>query len=334
MSALTEAWAKTQGEHRQALDWFVKNTGKVITWSTIKAQVDNGFRLVNQAKGIYKPHYTDYALSIRQTLDAPYEDKDIIRRPDGSWVYPYFQENTDPSQRDKEATNRGLMKCKEDGVPVGVLKKTKPKPGVEYEIPGLALVTEWKDGYFILEGFSKEGESDFREVGSDAAHDRAKASATTRTDFEVNSVDDARERQIAEIIRRKGQAKFRSALIAAYKGQCVLTGCDALEALEAAHIVLYKGEKTNHPQNGLLLRADLHSLFDLGLLAIDPRTMTVVLSEQLLNSDYKNLAGLTIATPRERSLAPNLEALEKHLNWSGILKEPGDQSGTSGRTSE
>src|SRR5271155_3471993 len=42
--------------------------------------------------------------------------------------------------------------------------------------------------------------------------------------------------------------------------------------LEAAHISPYRGLQSNHPQNGLLLRADLHSLFDLGMLAVDPLT--------------------------------------------------------------
>lgn len=111
MSDLTDALAKTQGEHLLALEWFAENRGKVIPWSIIKAQTENGFRLVNQAKGIYKPHYGDYALSVRQTLDGPYSDKELIHRPDGSWVYPYFQENPDPKQRDREATNRGLTKC-------------------------------------------------------------------------------------------------------------------------------------------------------------------------------------------------------------------------------
>jgi hypothetical protein len=318
MSALTEALAKTRGEHRQALDWLAANTGKVISWSAIKALVDNGFRLVNQAKGIYKPHYTEYALTVRQTLDGPYADKDVERRPDGSWVYPYFQENPDPSQRDSEATNRGLMKCMSDGVPVGVLMQTKPKPGVEYLVLGLASVTEWQAGYFILEGFSDRGESHLQPVGSDAAYDRAKASTITTTDFEVDRIEDARERQISQIIRRKGQAKFRAALISAYSGRCVVTGCDALDALEAAHIVSYKGQHTNHPQNGLLLRADLHSLFDLGLLAIDPKTMAVVLSQRLLDSDYRNLAGTPIAKPSDGALAPSPEALHKHLHWSGL----------------
>ncbi len=102
------------GEHRAALEWFGANRGKIIPWSEIKGHTEKGARLVNQAKGIYKPHYTDYALSIRQTLKSPYADKEVDWRPDGTWVYSYFQENANPEDRDKEATNRGLLKCMED----------------------------------------------------------------------------------------------------------------------------------------------------------------------------------------------------------------------------
>jgi putative restriction endonuclease len=41
----------------------------------------------------------------------------------------------------------------------------------------------------------------------------------------------------------------------------------------AAHIAPFRGPKDNHPANGLLLRADLHTLFDVELLAIDPTTL-------------------------------------------------------------
>jgi hypothetical protein len=61
----------------------------------------------------------------------------------------------------------------EDSVPIGVLLQTKPKPGVQYRVLGLALVTDWQDGYFILEGFSDSGEAASRDP--DAAHDRAVA---------------------------------------------------------------------------------------------------------------------------------------------------------------
>ena len=82
---------------------------------------------------------------------------------------------------------------------------------------------------------------------------------------------DGRERAIGAIVRRRGQPAFRRALLEAYHERCAVTGCDAPEALEAAHVVPYRGVATNHPANGLLLRADLHALFDLGLIAVDER---------------------------------------------------------------
>jgi putative restriction endonuclease len=206
--------------------------GRTVSWHDIQANAENGPRLVNQAKGIYKPHYTEYALSVRQTLESPYADQEVQRRSDGSWVYPYFQENGDPAQRDKEATNRGLVKCMNDGVPVGVLLQVKPKPGVQYEILGLAAVSEWKDGYFVLEGFSSNGSVHRR----DAAHDRAMGSTIATENFDVSLLDDRREKAIAEVVRRRGQAKFRKILLDAYRSTCAISRCDAAEALEAAHI--------------------------------------------------------------------------------------------------
>lgn len=120
--------------------------------------------------------------------------------------------------------------------------------------------------------------------------------------------------------RRRGQAKFRASLIAAYGGKCAITGCNAIEALEAAHIAPHRGAYTDHPKNGLLLRADQHSLFDLGLVSVDPSTMTVVISMQLAKSSYANLAGKQIVTPSELPLKPCTEALERHLERSAITK--------------
>jgi hypothetical protein len=145
-----------------------------------------------------------------------------------------------------------------DGVPIGVLRQVKPRPGVEDEVLGLAAVKEWTNGYFILEGFSPEGEQGRGHDELDAAYDRAKAATSPFSEQEFDPFDrfDARERQIAQVIGRRGQSKFRSVLIAAYRGQCVVTGCDAVDALEAAHISAYLGKQSNHVQNGLLLRED------------------------------------------------------------------------------
>ena len=53
-----------------------------------------------------------------------------------------------------------------------------------------------------------------------------------------------------------------------------------MELLEAAHIQPYIDERSNHPQNGLCLRVDLHRLFDEGLISVTSRN-TVAVSDHL-----------------------------------------------------
>jgi|CXWL01.1.fsa_nt_gi putative restriction endonuclease len=69
---------------------------------------------------------------------------------------------------------------------------------------------------------------------------------------------------------RLGQASFRVLVMDAYKRRCAITGENTLLALEAAHIVPYKGAGTHDVRNGLLLRADFHRLFDVGLVSVTP----------------------------------------------------------------
>ncbi|HUZ56031.1 MAG TPA: HNH endonuclease [Streptosporangiaceae bacterium] len=58
-----------------------------------------------------------------------------------------------------------------------------------------------------------------------------------------------------------------AALMAAYSGRCAVTGCTVQAVLEAAHLRPYRGPDSNVTGNGLLLRADIHTLLDLQLLA-------------------------------------------------------------------
>ncbi len=109
--------------------------------------------------------------------------------------------------------------------------------------------------------------------------------------FDPKNDKDARERIATSIARRRGQPKFRKDLLNAYEGKCAITGCRVEAILEAAHITPYKGDHTNKPANGLLLRADIHSLFDLGLIAVDTMTMTVIIAPTLANTEYERLKG-------------------------------------------
>lgn len=49
------------------------------------------------------------------------------------------------------------MACMADAVPIGVMRQTRPKPRPRYRVLGLAIVKDWRDGYFLLEGFSPDG---------------------------------------------------------------------------------------------------------------------------------------------------------------------------------
>ncbi|NTW03981.1 MAG: hypothetical protein HGA19_22355 [Oscillochloris sp.] len=136
--------------------------------------------------------------------------------------------------------------------------------------------------------------------------------------FDPKDARDCRERTLAAVVRRRGQPEFRRQLLRIYRGRCVITGSDAEPALEAAHITPYLGPETNHSSNGLLLRADIHTLFDLKLLTIDPKTLIVLLSPALMETSYAELHGRQVALPSVNHGGPSREALAAHYNETGI----------------
>jgi hypothetical protein len=127
--------------------------------------------------------------------------------------------------------------------------------------------------------------------------------------FDPTDTEDARERILTAIVRRRGQPQFRDALLRAYGRRCAATDYDAVDALEAAHILPYRGEHTNHVSNGLLLRADVHTLFDLGLIVVDAPTMTIEVAPSLIGTQYAGLAGRPLRLPPDPSQRPSAQAL-------------------------
>jgi hypothetical protein len=130
--------------------------------------------------------------------------------------------------------------------------------------------------------------------------------------FEPSSPMTASQNTLEAIIRRRGQKEFRHSLLAAYSGRCAITGCDVPELLEAAYILGYKGRQTNHISNGLLLRSDIHTLFDLRLITVDGSTFTVKVHPSLRGGEYGELSGKKISLPEYASLRPNAVALAMH----------------------
>lgn len=127
--------------------------------------------------------------------------------------------------------------------------------------------------------------------------------------FELMAAVGIPDRVRREIIQRRGQRSFRQTLLQAYGAQCQVTAYTGEPALEAAHIFPYAegGEFTNDPRNGLLLRADIHVLFDLGLVKVTPVSLAIRTMEPLADTSYAPLDGpiLRIGT----ALRPSNEAL-------------------------
>jgi putative restriction endonuclease len=100
-----------------------------------------------------------------------------------------------------------------------------------------------------------------------------------------------------------------------------VTGCTVLAVLEAAHIKPYRGERDNHSENGLLLRSDIHTLFDLDLLGIEPDRLQAELHPSL-TIEYGALAGMPLGYGFGHR--PSYEALRLRYGlFQRKLKQPG-----------
>ncbi|QCX74927.1 hypothetical protein C9F11_06135 [Streptomyces sp. YIM 121038] len=102
----------------------------------------------------------------------------------------------------------------------------------------------------------------------------------------------------ATVRARLGQAAFRRQLLQAHGQTCAITGPAPAAVLEAAHLYSYAVSGEHHSDGGLLLRRDVHRLFDLGLLVVDPASLTVDVAAPLLPYPaYAALHGAPLAVP-------------------------------------
>jgi HNH endonuclease len=130
--------------------------------------------------------------------------------------------------------------------------------------------------------------------------------------------DGARFGEPTLIRPRLGQGAFRIAVTDAYQRRCAVTGERTLPALDAAHIRPYAEGGEHSVSNGLLLRRDIHCLFDLGYVTVTPDHVFEVsprIREEFENGrDYYKLQGYQPILPLQAKLRPEPEALDWHNN--------------------
>lgn len=298
--------------------WFMEHEGE--SWDRLPHHTSLGdggsFRVagvpISRDAGIYRPgndyiSWSDrvaFALSVHNSRNSGYRDIPPLYLGDGTWIIKYCQHATgaDRSEAKGQKYNFCLLNCLEYGVPVGVIFSD----GGPYKIMGLAFVERYDplNGVFTLHGPVRSdnvGKGLFEEFVHDDGCDLPNSGA-----HEIEQIKYEMRK------RREGQADFRKRLLSAYDGACAATGTDVIETLQAAHIENYNGPKSQQVYNGILLRSDVHLLFDAHMLTVDPSNMRFVISDQLEGTTYEYLAGRALRLPRDPALRPRESLLDIH----------------------
>jgi putative restriction endonuclease len=118
---------------------------------------------------------------------------------------------------------------------------------------------------------------------------------------------------------RLGQGIFRALLTDSYSRRCAISGERTLPVLEAAHIKPYSLVQRHDISNGLLLRSDLHKLFDEGYLSVDPKERRVLVSRRIREEfengkDYYKLEGQLLRESTDPGARPLIENLDYHAS--------------------
>jgi putative restriction endonuclease len=116
--------------------------------------------------------------------------------------------------------------------------------------------------------------------------------------------------------RRLGQKSFKSLVLTAYRRRCAITGDRIQPVLEAAHILPVEIGGEHRLDNGLLLRSDVHTLFDAGYLTVDTKhrlRVSHLIRERWDNGvEFYARERQPIALPERRADWPSQEFLEWH----------------------
>jgi hypothetical protein len=204
-----------------------------------------------------------------------------------------------------------------DFIPVSELKAAALRPNDQMSIEELsverfeaALLAGYPGSAALLESFFQT-----RTIPPDDA-DKSDVRSGQRGSGFLPTIGERRETELRAILVRRGQQGFRRGLIRRYGEKCMVTGCLLLDIVEAAHIWPYRGAGDHHPENGLLLRCDFHTLFDLNQLAIEPDDLVVSIAPAARAAGYGAWHGQRLLVAANRR--PSREALSRR--WKTYLE--------------
>jgi putative restriction endonuclease len=202
-------------------------------------------------------------------------------------------------------------------------RRARPDPMAEYQIGCVIL----RDVFFLPRDQWIAAPSDFqRNIVRGKTYDLSIGEGA-RVWNELLLRAPAQERRLADVDtlmfgpptlvrRRLGQGTFRTIVIDAYGKRCAITAEKTLPVLDAAHIRPVTDGGIHEIANGVLLRSDLHTLFDRGYLTVDGEFRIHVSTH--LRTDFENgehyraFAGQQLRLPLRPEFMPDQSLLEWH----------------------
>lgn len=138
-----------------------------------------------------------------------------------------------------------------------------------------------------------------------------------------------RRRRLLELATRPEQQVFREEIRRNYRDRCAVTGCATPAALEAAHIGTSKGSDNNSPSNGILLRSDIHALFDRLLITLSADGGMIDVSPELDDPGYGYLGSAVVTQPAQSP--PSKENIQSHRHLFAERQRKRTETSVSGQ---
>lgn len=248
--------------------------GKIVTPDFLRRTsefVSGVERIHPLIEGIYKPKWSDHAISIASMKLNPYADK-LTYLPDGRWIIKYSAKKGGPTK----AVNVSLLNCLKDKEPVIVLEQISSKThkqGSRYRLMGLGLIDNYDTNSEIF-SIQHVDFATLEQVSNGADDKMFIASAIRSFTLEEFSPFVSEEKAIYQVSSQKRDQAFKDVVLDQYDFKCAVTGVkyhsENLTEAQAAHIIS-KGKKgCDDPRNGIALSRTAHWAFDVGMFTPSP----------------------------------------------------------------
>ena len=303
---------------RQIFAALTPSFGRILPATFVRNPKISGVERIHPLiEGIYKPAWSNYALSIASMIQSQYNDQ-MHYHPDGTWWMHYSPKSGSMDL----AMNASVVRRMTDREPLLMLKQTSDKvsrSGAKYRFLGLGLVENFDPALHLFQ---------ITGVPADRFTDYLDAPLTDdllETALRLESLEEwqpfvREDRVLYRVNAQKRDQAFRDVVLANYDRTCAVTGqkfvySETVEA-DAAHIIAKGNRGTDDPRNGLALSRSVHWAFDQGVFTLSDQyevlihpaaNRAVSKAFPLLKMDRKR-----IILPSDSAYFPHPEALAWH----------------------